>query len=232
MEKLLYPFWHTSKSGAQLRDELVQLLGPQLKREKGVHEVQINVADEYFTPHADSLQPLHRIQPGLQGVINLWVDTSYYRGPLEQRMRQHVGFHGYSVVESEPVVNTLKPARPGTRLDALSQWCFLTKPKHIAHQDWLNIWWNSHTQVAIDTQSTFQYVQHAVMRPLTPNAPLLHGIIEECFPAESFTSQAVFYDAVGDEAKLQRNYQAMMDSCARFVDMNQMDLIFTSQYTI
>jgi hypothetical protein len=232
MEKLLYTFWHPKKTGTQLRDELVQLLGPQLKRERGVHSVQINVSDEFFTPHPGSLQPLQRTQPGLQGTIGIWVDTSYFRGPLEQRMRQHVGFHGYSVVESQPIVNTTQPVRPGARLDALSQWCFLTKPKHFAHQDWLDIWWNSHTRVAIDTQSTFQYVQHAVLRPLTRNAPMYHGIIEECFPPAAFVSQEVFYDAVGDKARLDRNFKAMMDSCTRFVDMNTMELIFTSQYTI
>jgi|KBSSwiS6_1023812.scaffolds.fasta_scaffold19998_1 hypothetical protein len=231
MEKLLYAFWHPKKSGTQLRDELVQLLGPQLKREQGVHSVQINVADEYFTPSEKSLQPIHRIQPGLQGVISLWVDSGYYRKPLEQRMRQHVNFHGYSVVESRPIASR-QQASGGKRLDALSQWCFLTKPKHFAHQKWLSIWWDSHTQVAIDTQSTFQYAQHAVMRALTPNAPELHGIIEECFPPAAFTSPEIFFDAVGDKAKFERNNKIMMDSCARFVDFDAMDLIFTSQYVI
>jgi hypothetical protein len=233
MEKLLYPFWHPNKGREQLRDELVQLLGPQLKREKGVHAVQINVSDEHFVPHEGSLQSLQRTQPGFQGMINIWIDTSFLRKPLEQRIRQHVaGFHGYSVVESQPIVNTTQPVKPGTRLDALSQLVFLEKPKHMEHQAWLNTWWNLHTQVAIDTQSTFQYVQNAVLRPLTPNAPTFHGIIEECFPKDAFISQEVFYDAVGDKQKLQANYQAMMDSCARFVDMAQMDLIFTSQYTV
>jgi hypothetical protein len=231
MEKLLYAFWHPKKSSTQLRDELVQLLGPQLKREQGVHSVQINVADEYFTPNEKSLQPIHRIQPGLQGVISLWVDSGYYRKPLEQRMRQHVNFHGYSVVESRPIASR-QQASGGKRLDALSQWCFLTKPKHFAHQKWLSIWWDSHTQVAIDTQSTFQYAQHAVMRALTPNAPELHGIIEECFPPAAFTSPEIFFDAVGDKAKFERNNKIMMDSCARFVDFDAMDLIFTSQYVI
>lgn len=231
MEKILYPFWHPRKSGEQLREELVGLLGPQLKREKGVYSVQVNVADEHFVPSDKSLQPVYRTQPGFQGVIGLWVDSDYHRRPLEQRMRQHVNFHGYSVVESRPI-ESRKQTSHGKRLDALSQWCFLTKPKHFSHQRWLDTWWGLHTQVAIETQSTFQYAQHAVMRALTPNAPLLHGIIEECFPPEAFVSEEVFYDAVGDREKLARHQKAMMDSCARFVDFQQMDLIFTSQYVI
>jgi hypothetical protein len=70
------------------------------------------------------------------------------------------------------------------------------------------------------------------MRALTPNAPLLHGIIEECFPPEAFANPEVFFDAVGDAGKLDRHQKIMMDSCARFIDFNEMDLIFTSQYVI
>lgn len=231
MQKLIYAFWHPGKNPAALRDELVQLLGPQLKREAGVHAVQINISDEHFS--GPGLQPLHRMQPPVQGIINIWVDSSYFRKPLEQRIRQHVaGFHGYAVVESQPIVNTKQPVQAGKRLDALSQIVFLEKPKSMDHQEWLTVWLESHTRVAIDTQSTFQYVQNVVLRPLTAGAPVCHGIIEECFPPAAFTDQAVFYDAVGDEKKQQANFKAMMDSCARFIDNTTMDIIFTSQYTI
>jgi len=232
MEKLIYSFWHPQKDIKALRDDLVQNLGPQLKQQAGVHGVQINITDEFLHNVPGSLQPLHRQQPPVQGIINIWVDTSYYRAPLEALIGRHVsGFHGYSVVESKPIVND-KPAGPGQRLDALSQIVFLEKPQAMDHQAWLADWLNRHTQVAIDTQSTFGYVQNVVLRPLTPNAPMLHGIIEELFPFESFTSQEAFYDAVGDAAKLQRHFQAMMDSCASFIDRERMDIFHTSQYII
>jgi hypothetical protein len=231
MQKLIYAFWQPDRDAAALRDALVGELGPQLKRQSGVHGVQVNVTDEHFT--GPGLPPLFRTQPALQGIINIWVDTSFTRQPLEQLIARHVaGFHGYSVVDSQPIVNTKQPPVPGRRLDALSQIVFIEKPAAMAHRDWLTTWLELHTQIAIDTQSTFQYVQNAVLRPLTPGAPEYHGIIEECFPPAAFTDQAVFYDAVGDEPKLQSHFKQMMDSCARFIDRERLDIIYTSQYVI
>jgi len=232
MEKMVYSFWHPGKDIKALRDDLVQNLGPKLKAQAGVHGVQINIADE-FLDVPGGLQPMFRQQPSVQGIFNIWVDTSFWRQPLEQLLAQHVaGFHGYSVVESKPLVNTQRSAQPGQRLDALSQIVFLEKPEAMEHQAWLADWLNRHTRVAIDTQSTFGYVQNVVLRPLTPNAPATHGIIEELFPFEAFTSPHAFYDAVGDEETLKRHFKAMMDSCASFIDRDRMDIIHTSQYII
>jgi ketosteroid isomerase-like protein len=55
---------------------------------------------------------------------------------------------------------------------------------------------------------------------------------------EAMTDPAVFFDAVGDQDKLRRNVQAMMDSCSRFIDRNEasgqhmIDVVPTSQYVI
>ena len=40
----------------------------------------------------------------------------------------------------------------------------------------------------------------------------------------------VFFDAVGDEAKFQHNLKRMMDSVFRFIDMERIDVVPTSQY--
>jgi len=47
----------------------------------------------------------------------------------------------------------------------------LRKPPRLSHEQWLEIWLGSHTQVAIDTQSTFGYRQNVIVRPLTFAAP-------------------------------------------------------------
>ena len=43
-------------------------------------------------------------------------------------------------------------------------------------------------------------------------------------------SNHVFYEAEGDDAKLAQNLKAMMDSCARFIDFDKIDIIPTSEY--
>jgi hypothetical protein len=57
-----------------------------------------------------------------------------------------------------------------------------------------------------------------VLRPLTRGAPPYAGIVEECFPLAAATDLHVFFDAVGDEAKLARHMAAMAESCDGFMD--------------
>jgi hypothetical protein len=94
----------------------------------------------------------------------------------------------------------------------------LTKPAHLSWGEWRRIWQGSHTSVAINTQSSFRYVQNLVLRPLTAGAPPYAAIVEECFPIEAARDLHVFFDAVGDEARLARHMSAMAESCDRFMD--------------
>ena len=75
-------------------------------------------------------------------------------------------------------------------------------------------------------------VLNVVVRALSHAAPVLDAVVEECFPAAAMTSPHAFFDAVGDDAKLQRHVQAMMDSCHRFIDFDAIDVVPTSQYVI
>ena len=46
------------------------------------------------------------------------------------------------------------------------------------------------------------------------------------------TSQHAFYDALGDDAKLEANRGRMLQSTARFIDFDRIDVIPTSEYVI
>ena len=61
----------------------------------------------------------------------------------------------------------------------------------LSYEQWLDIWHNSHTRVAIDTQSTFGYRQNVVVRPLTYLAPPIDAIIEENFPPAAMSDRNV-----------------------------------------
>jgi hypothetical protein len=67
---------------------------------------------------------------------------------------------------------------------------------------------------------------------LTAEAPPFRGIVEECFPPEAMHDSQTFYDAVGDEAKHQRHQKLMMESCAKFIDFDRIDVIATSEYPL
>jgi hypothetical protein len=171
-------------------------------------------------------------RPAMDAMLSVWLDSAVFRAPIEALIEARVArMVGYLVTESEPIVNTAHPGVAGRRTYGMAQVVFLQRPRRLNEQQWLEIWQGSHSQVAIDTQSTFAYRQNVIVRPMTYAAPPFDAIIEENFPPEAMTSQHVFYGAAGD-AQLQANLQAMIDSCVRFIDFDKIDVIPTSEYVL
>lgn len=231
MEKVIYLLWRDPAQsveafGGQLREALV----PQL-RTAGARQVRINVADAAVAKAVGLRQVLLKPQP--EALVQVWVNSAIKT--LREGVDAAVAGSGprhaaYLVTESQPIVNTRHPADPGTRTFGFAQIALLRRPARLPHADWLDVWHNSHTQVAIETQATFEYVQNVVIRPLTPEAPAIDAIVEECFPPEAMTDFKAFFDAPANDAKFKANFQRMLQSVARFIEPGQLDVIPTSQY--
>ena len=228
MEKLLYPLWsHPGETPATLRQRLLTL-APSLL-EAGAHHVRISVVDEAVAPAAGLRQV--NSKPAWDALLSLWVDTAVWRDRFESLFSSHVArYHGYLVCESEPIRHAARAPGDGSRVEGMCQVVFLQRPPRIAHEEWIRVWQGSHTQVAIDTQSTFGYRQNVVIRALTYAAPHYDAIVEENFPAAAMSDQNAFYDAIGDDAKRDANLKAMIDSCVRFIDFDRIDVVPTSEY--
>ena len=65
---------------------------------------------------------------------------------------------GWEVEERQPLPPPLVP--DGVRTDALANLAFIRKPPEASYDSWLQHWQGPHTQVAIETQATFGYVQN------------------------------------------------------------------------
>lgn len=233
MEKVIYIVWRDSQAGPEefarrlrttLADKLLTL---------GARGLQINVADAAVLPAAGLRQVNTR--PQMEALVSVWMDSAIdsLRQPFDQAIEAVAGrMAGYLVTESQPIRNMRFPAAPGERTPGFAQLAFLKRPPRLTPQAWLDTWHNHHTQVAIDTQDNFLYVQNVVVRPLTHAAPAYDAIVEECFPDAAMTDPQAFFDATGDEEKFQRNLQAMMESCQRFIDFDKIDVVPTSQYIV
>lgn len=233
MEKVIYVLWRDAQTPpdqwsrtvrAQLADKLLSL---------GAHGVQINVADADVEAAASLRQTNTR--PGIEGIAAVWIDSAntMFRQPFDDVVRAVVPhMAAYLVTESQPIRNTRFPPRPGERTAGFAQLAFLKRPPRLTHEAWLGVWHDHHTKVAIETQDNFVYVQNVVVRALTHAAPGYDAIVEECFPAAAMTDPHAFFDAVGDEAKFKHNVETMMDSCARFIDFDKIDVVPTSQYVV
>jgi len=231
MEKLVYLLWKPeAASGDALRD---QLLGVTAKAvlDAGALKLQIDVADAAVAPAA----PLRMMntRPLPDALATLWLHTHLDRKPVEKMLAAAAPrLAGYLVAESEPIPNVKQRARVGERTPGYAQIALIQRPPRIDPEHWLQIWQGSHTAVAKVTQSTFRYVQNAVIRPITYGASHFDAIVEECFPEAAMTSQHAFYDAVGDDAKLDTNRARMMESTARFIDFDRIDVIPMSEYVV
>ena len=69
--------------------------------------------------------------------------------------------------------------------------------------------------VAIETQSTFAYVQNVLVRPVTPDAPPWTAIVEEAFPAEAADRPHGLLPRDDAREQLAENQRRMMESCER-----------------
>lgn len=231
MEKMLYMVW--KQEGDSEADFRQRLLGPLAGRalEAGARRLRIAVADADVAPAARLRMETTRPAPA--GLVSIWADTAVRRQPFEEAIGAAVArMAGYLVTESEPIVNTKHIVADGQRTPGMCQVAILRKPPRLSYEHWLEVWLGSHTQIAIDTQSTFGYRQNVIVRPLTYAAPPYDAIVEELFPAEAMADQSVFYDAVGDDAKRKANRRSMNDSCVRFIDFDKIDVVPMSEYTV
>jgi hypothetical protein len=199
--------------GLTLRTETIAAV-----RAAGGRRIQVNVPDHALghpfgvTPDAD--------QPQLTAALSAWVDTAE-ASPISDALPEPSGdgrWFGYLVSEAEPLPNRDHPPGPDGRVPGFAQLVPLSVPDGLSWAEWRRRWQGAHTAVAVATQSTFRYVQNVVLRSLTPGAPHYAAVVEECFPIEAATDLHVFFDAVGDEAKLARHMAAMSESCDRFMD--------------
>jgi hypothetical protein len=219
MEKLVYlllgpPGPVDAGVGVALRERTVPALLGQ-----GAHLVQVNVTDSTLGPPF-GVEP----EPGsdqILAAVSAWVDAAEgtrVAGTLPDPGSTGAEWHGWLVCESEPLPNRTQPPGADGRVAGFAQLVGLTRPDRLAWGEWRRIWQGTHTSVALNTQSTFRYVQNVVFRALTPGAPPYAALVEECFPIEATTDLHVFFDAVGDEARLTRHMAAMSESCDRFMD--------------
>lgn len=231
MEKVICAIWKAEGESRKAFNARIRAELPGALAKAGASQIRINIEDEVTDKGAALRQS--RGSPQHHATVQYWMPSanSIFRGQADDAlMAASDRFAAWLVLESTILPNKVHPAAKGARNWGWAQLAFLTRPDRLSFEDWLAIWQDHHTRVAIDTQSNFEYVQNIVIRALTPDAPPYAAIVEECFPEEALTNPFVFFDAVGDKEKFDANLATMMDSCDRFIDRGTIDVIPTSQY--
>lgn len=235
MEKLMYLVWKPeSQSSEVFREQIRQQLIPAL-RQQHCQQLRFSVIDDAVSPARKLF--IRHTQPSPDALLSFWLPSAITREKAENQLTNHAArFDGYLVTESEPLLNHQHPPLSGKRTHGMNQVVLLRKPAGLAYEDWIDIWHNSHTQIAIATQSTFGYRQNVVTRKLTPHALTIDAIVEENFPPEAMNSAHAFYNALTaggtrDDELLKKNRAAMFASVQHFVDFQQLDCLPMSEYS-
>lgn len=199
--------------------------------EAGARGVQVNVADGAV---AGALIRMTELDPQPEAIVGVWVDSARdaARAPLDAALGAEAArLAAYVVTESEPLPNTAHPAAPGERTPGFANVALLRRPADMTPAAWLDAWQGQHTDVAIEIQSTFGYVQNAVVRAVTPGAPAIDAVVEELFPIEALTSMHAFF-AADDDDELGRRLVLMGESTGRFGADRDLDVVPTSRYVM
>lgn len=231
MEKVICALWKAhDESRALFNDHLRATLPGQL-RAAGATGVRLNLEDD-LTDSGSALRQ-SRAAPQHQATLQYWLPSAnaLFRRDIDAIVdRSCAHWAAWLVAESTIIPNRDHAPMAGSRTWGWAQMAFLTLPDGMAHADWLAIWQDDHTRVAIETQANFEYVQNLIVRALTPGAPPYVAIVEECFPEVALTNPFAFFDAMGNRPKFDANLARMMDSCDRFIARGTIDVIPTSQY--
>lgn len=232
MEKIIYALWKPSDVDMPaFNKRLLEETGPALR--DIALSVRLNLQDDHVSggtsPRSTSTNPQ------MDGLVQLWVDSANdsLRAPIDELLTGACSrFEAWLVSESTGIKNTQYPPKMGQRTEGFSQMVFLKRPGGMLWDEWRKHWHDTHTPVAIETQSNFEYHQNMVTRRLTEGSGNYAAIIEECFPAAALNNALIYFDAPNDEAKMQVNLQAMITSVGNFIDHTKMDCIPTSQYDL
>ena len=229
MEKVLYCLWRqdtvtAEDFGSGLRASLI----PQLQSLNALRGLRLAVVDSAVAAAAD--KRMQTSGPLPDALLSLWLDDAWQRPDPAALVPGLIARScAWLVAEAEPIVNTTQSPGTDARVPGFCQIALLQRPPRLDQQTWLGIWKGSHSRVAIDTQSTFAYRQNLVVCALADDAPVLHAIVEENFPDAAMTSKHAFY-AAADDATLAAHETAMMESCARFIDFDKIDVVPMSEY--
>ncbi len=231
MEKLVYALWRPA--GTTSETWSAQLLGPVAEQllAAGARGLQVNVDDP---PVAGAVVRLHTFAQPIEAVVSVWLDTAADgpRADVDHALTSAASrMAGYLVTESVPL---RPPDLPdGSRTDGLANVAFLRRPDHLDQPTWLHRWQDLHTPVALATQSTFGYVQNVVVRAVTADAPVVHAIVEELFPAAALRDLHVFFDTGGSDEELTRRLDAMNTSVANFSGADaELDVVPSSRHVL
>ncbi len=229
MEKLVYVLWKKAdESDGSFAKRLLTETAPRLQG-AGARFLKLSVVDDDVAAGAGLR--IGQMEEAKAGLATFWVEQAQERGELERFLRDACDkIFGFLVAESRALVPTKEIARPGERTPGFHLVTCITPQPGLDHDTFIRIWHEEFRDVAIETQSTFDYVRNEIVRPLTSDDPGWAAVVEEGFPIGALDDPAVFYDAAGDPDRQKANAGRMFESVQEFLDLSKIESHPMSEY--
>jgi hypothetical protein len=231
MEKLCYVLWKPEAvAGADFADAL---RGPVAERIARISRGPLSLLVADAAAEAVAKARIQRTTPPVAGMLSLWLDSVDARGAVEDALGAATARHaGFLVTESVPVENRTHRAPLGQRTPGITMLSLLEKPARLSQDEWIRIWHEQHTPLAMEIQCTYLYVRNVVVRPLGPGAPPWAGLVEEGFPSEAVTDPLLWYETGGSQEKLRENLGRMLASVRAFLDIERVESLPMSEWVL
>lgn len=229
MQKVMFPFWVEASGQEKLNATLLGSVNEALVS-AGVDRLRINVPDAAVA-EGQKLYPEMAGSDRPAAMASFFVNSAREIAPhLKIFDSAGARYAGYEVMESTPLPQR-EPANE-KRSRGFTQLAFFSRLPGQSRDEFLRIWLESHTKVAVETQSTFFYQQNPIVRTLTADAPAWDAIVEESFPDEAMRDWHVYFASGGSDDKLALHRKLMNESCVRFIDFTGIKLLISSEYRI
>lgn len=230
MEKIIGALWRDPGEEREAFNTRLLAQLPRALGDAGASGIRLNLRDAAVDPAAEHIQAWQ--EPQQDAVVQYWLPSSNarFRKRADEAIARHCQRFAAWLVAESTIIGHDNAARDGERLRGWSQASFITFRPDMSREQALAHWHGHHTEVAIETQSNFEYVQNLIVMPLTGDAPAYDAFVEECFPVAAMASRPAFFDAGDDHEKYEANLARMMESCAAFIDFDRVDVMPTSQF--
>jgi hypothetical protein len=240
VEKLVYVLWGDGSpdAGDALRDSLLMETVPRL-RQLGGRGITVNVHDADAAV-APSPVPVPDGEDPHVAELCVWVDSYDRRSGYDDALAE-LGSPsaGYLVTESlYEDYGTTAHSGPrnwpdGSRSPGVLTVSLVHRPAGLDYQTWIERWHGTQSPRSGVLQPRCRYVRNEVIRPLTPGAPEIHGIVEEAWPSAAHVADPMlFFNADGDRDRLNANITSMLESVTACLDLGRLRNSTMSEYLV
>jgi hypothetical protein len=240
VEKLMYVLWDDAAADPadDLRERLLNEAAPALFA-AGARGLTVEVHDAEAAK-APPPMPMPEDEDPIAAIVSVWTDAYDRRAPYETALGT-LGhrFAGYLVVESVyDDYGTTQWAGPrdwadGERSPGVLTVALIHRPVGLEYDDWIERWHGTQSPLSAELQPRTRYVRNEVVRPVTTDAPEVHGIVEEAWAsAEVVADPMLFFNSGGDPDVMGANVTKMLESVNACLDLSRFRTATMSEYFV